>query len=700
MSRSPEHRWRQFALPAAVAVSLLAVLLLPGLIQMAERQKSRMENRAPAIARTYSPGDLLMTPRADAWEGEQYAVTWLAASSASPPVLPPGVSRLPGPGEAFVSPALDRLARDEPPLAARYPRREIIGNEGILSGDELLAYVGLPADRVPSSAFRVSGFGNGFGGTRGPGFELDVPPAPKHVAAGGALFLFVPALIALIAGAGAASRTRDHRFRVLYWLGAPPSALMKLAMIETLALAAPSAIVVMVAWVALSGLIEWIPILDVHPLAGDVAVPWWLAAIEAVGAVATACAFSAMGAVLQNRTRSEGTRATVTSPALSWSRILPLSVALLALAARPLVNGGIRDGLLLLGIVTGTLGLPAALPLILRGCGHLLASGRSLLLLLAGRSLDWDPIRAARTHAAAAVLVSLVLVGIGYVAWRDGDVRAAPLESRAGISVAWPNDRPGDLERLGETLQGVALVRWRWSPDGLAAEVEAPCARLAPMARVTCDSEGPYSLDGADANIVARLLGAPPVQSVTVTLVESLPSSDGGAGQLLVLGSGDQLQLEAEVRTAAMRILPASVVRGPSEAGMSYGPSHHWTIAGMTLAALVLGLATLLATVDRRLAREREGARLRRLGMRERSIKALESIMVAVPFAAAVAAGGGMGLLLCHVLLAQAQPSAPMPWGPIARLLAVIGSAALAGGLALAVFGRGAGVGQENALND
>ncbi len=66
MSRSPEHRWRQFALPAAVAVSLLAVLLLPGLIQMAERQKSRMENRAPAIARTYSPGDLLMTPRADA----------------------------------------------------------------------------------------------------------------------------------------------------------------------------------------------------------------------------------------------------------------------------------------------------------------------------------------------------------------------------------------------------------------------------------------------------------------------------------------------------------------------------------------------------------------------------------------------------------------------------------------------------------
>lgn len=700
MSRSPEHRWRQVALPAAVAGSLLAVLLWPGLVRMAGRQQARIEDRAPVLGQADGPRDLLMAPRADAWAGKQYAVTWLAASSEAVPVLPPGVGRLPGPGEAFVSPALDRLARREPLLASRYPNREVIGDEGILSGDELLAYVGLPADRVPSNAFLVNGFGSGAGGSNRRGFELAEPPSPKHVAAGGALFLALPALIALVAGASVASRTRDHRFRVLHWLGAPPSALVKLAVAETLVLTAPPAIAVTVAWTALSGSIGLIPILNVHPLKGDLAIPWPLAAIEAAGVVAAACVFSAMGAVLQNRRRGEGTRAVVGSPALSWVRALPLTVALLSLVARPLVHGSAHDGLLLLAIAAGTLGLVVLLPVLMRWCGQLLGSGRSVLLLLAGRSLAWDPIRVARSHAGAVVLITLVLVGIGYIAWRDAEVRAAPLESRAGISVGWPNEKPGDLERLGESLPGLVLARWRWSPDGSVAEVEAPCDRLAPVAGLTCDSSHPYALDGAGVAALARLLGAPPGMGVAVTLVDHLAPSESTGGQVLVLGSGDPLPLEDRVRTAAMLMLPASVVRGPSEAGMSYGPAHHWTIAGMTMAAIVLGAATLLAAVDRRLAREREGTRLRRLGMGERSIKALEAAMVAVPFATAVLASGALGLLFCRLILDQAQTPAPMPWGPIGSLSAVVAGAALAGGLAVAVFGRVPGAGGVNALDD
>lgn len=699
MSRSPEHRWRQFALPVAVAIALLAALLWPGLIRMAGQQAARMENRQPVIALSENPGDLLMAPRADAWEGEQYAVTWLAASSETPPVLPPGVSRLPGPGEAFVSPALDRLARREPLLAARYPYREVIGDEGVLSGDELFAYVGLPADRLPSHPFRVSGFGAA-DSSRGRGFELEVPPAQEHVAAGGLLFLLVPAVMLLIAGANAASRTRDHRFRVLYWMGAPPSALVRLAVAETLALALLPAIAVTVAWAALSGSIGWVPILGVHPLEGDLAIPWWLAGIEATAVVLAACAFSAMGAVLQNRRQGEGTRAGVSTPELSWSRAMPLAVGLFALAARLFVHGSARDGLLLLAIVAGTLGLPVVLPLIMRWCGQALALGGSVLLLLAGRSLAWDPIRAARSHAGAVVLVTLVLVGIGYVAWRDAEVRAAPLESRAGISVGWPAEKEGDLQRLGDAAPGLTVVRWRWNEEGTAAEVEASCEQLAPFAGLTCDSGSRYALESAGVASVARLLGAPPGAGVRVTLVEELARSVGGSGQALVLGSGDPLELEAQVRTAAMLALPASVVRGPSEAGMSYGPAHHWTIAGMAMAAIVLGVATLLAAVDRRLAREREGARLRRLGMGERSIKALESIMVAAPFVAAIAAGGVLGLFFCRMLLDQGRPPAPMPWDAIARFALAITGAALAGGLAIAVFGRGEDPGNANALSD
>lgn len=56
MSRSPEHRWRQVALPAAVAGSLLAVLLWPCLVRMAGRQQARIEDRVrPCSGRLTAP---------------------------------------------------------------------------------------------------------------------------------------------------------------------------------------------------------------------------------------------------------------------------------------------------------------------------------------------------------------------------------------------------------------------------------------------------------------------------------------------------------------------------------------------------------------------------------------------------------------------------------------------------------------------
>src|SRR3954453_3159688 len=127
----------------AVAVTLgigLLLLTLAG-INAVHAQNDRfawLETGAAGAQHTSGGDPLWWRLTADTFSGEQIGRVDVAATGLRSDV-PPGLDRLPGPGEYFASPALAALMRDVPAdqLADRYPGRlgGSIGSAGVKSPD-------------------------------------------------------------------------------------------------------------------------------------------------------------------------------------------------------------------------------------------------------------------------------------------------------------------------------------------------------------------------------------------------------------------------------------------------------------------------------------------------------------------------------------------------------------------------------------
>ncbi|MGA8457696.1 MAG: hypothetical protein WB800_20015, partial [Streptosporangiaceae bacterium] len=94
---------------------------------------------------TPTPGAELWQSSADYFDGQTIERLDLAALGPHAP-LPPGLSRLPGPGQYYASPALAALLRTVPrdELGARYPGRLVgtIGDKALTGPDELVIFIG------------------------------------------------------------------------------------------------------------------------------------------------------------------------------------------------------------------------------------------------------------------------------------------------------------------------------------------------------------------------------------------------------------------------------------------------------------------------------------------------------------------------------------------------------------------------------
>lgn len=150
-----EHRWRRVAVPVSAAVFMLMMLAGSSVVAMVQREAHRDAARTALVATKPSPEDLLLTRGDDVWGGEQFAVIWIEPAGEAKPVLPPGMTRFPKPGQAVVSPELDRLSSHDPALAARYPNHLVLKPDGIRSGGELFAYVRMPEDRTLAGNLRA-----------------------------------------------------------------------------------------------------------------------------------------------------------------------------------------------------------------------------------------------------------------------------------------------------------------------------------------------------------------------------------------------------------------------------------------------------------------------------------------------------------------------------------------------------------------
>lgn len=686
---APEHRWRRVTVPVAAAIFMLLLLIATSIVSMIQLEAQRTEQRSALWADTPSATDLFLAVRDDVWRGEQFPVVWMEPAGEEKPVLPPGVEQVPEPGQAIVSPALARMASRNPELARRYPNRAVLGSEGIRSGDELFAYVRIPEGRTleeDSTADRIHAFGTTSGNGSFTPLSMQPPVPIMPVAAGVLGFLVLPGLVVLAVGLAAASEVRDKRFGVLRWLGASSRTLVALAVLETLILAFLGLVAATVFWSVLSRRLEWIPIVGHGIVRGDLMLPWWVLVVElCVGVVVTAVLAIAVTTILPailHRHTNAGPRPASERISMTPLRTLPLVAAVIAFVLGGVVGGNLAGTLNLFGILAAIIGVPLILPSALRVVGARLGRLESVPASIAGRGLQWDPVRAARPFVGVATLLVVALAGSGFIAVARYVETTPPTNSQTqAVAVRWLDPQPSDSTRLANGL-GSGLVAPTYE-NGNKLIVGADCYKLAQyFSKANCNPEAPFKLPAEIEPILAEtsLYGGPTTE---VRLASADEVTAGGSA--LVLDNSSLKALDGRVREAAMQTLPAPYVYSPLSFVMRESPLVPWIIGGVTVAAISLATGCLLSLVDRLLVARKNHRHLLNLGLASRRLLALEAWLFAAPYAAVVGVGLCAGVAICSLMAGIS--GVPVPWPTVGLLVGIAVLIGLLGVAGVTLFG-------------
>ncbi|MDQ1665190.1 MAG: hypothetical protein QOH75_1221 [Actinomycetota bacterium] len=341
---------------------------------------------------------------------------------------PAGLTRLPGPGEVVVSPALARLL-DGPnrgELAARLPGRVVatIGPAGLLGPGELMAWVGVSADPTPSVGGQptaVRGFGN-----PGPA------EAPVYMSSGDKLALglafvglLVPVLVLIATLTRLSAAARERRLAAIRLVGATRRQTRWLAAAETGVAAAAGAVGGLgVFYLLRAPLAALVPTRN-GVFATDIAPPVALTILVLVG-VPVLAVTTAVLALRRVVTSPLGVTRRAAPRRVGWWRLVPLTVGMLMLLGawydrHNLLTGGTRGAVLLLGGASLSLiGLAVAAAAVARLGGLLLHRfGPGTASQLAGRRLEADPAAAARVLTGAMLVVAVVGWLLGFLPLLD-----------------------------------------------------------------------------------------------------------------------------------------------------------------------------------------------------------------------------------------------------------------------------------------
>ncbi len=713
---TPEHRWRRVAVLVSATVFMLLILAAASVVVMMHRESERVEQRTALLASEPSPTDLDLAYGDDVWRGEQYLAVWMEPAGEKRPILPPGMDQLPEPGQAVVSPALDREAASNPDLAKRYPNRLVLDSVGVRSEDELFAYIRVPEDRTISGdlvkelsgdteAVRVRAFGLPTGNSTSYGLDpLSPTPTVSQTVAGVVGFLIVPGLIVLTVGLAAASVVRERRFEVLRWIGASRRTLAALAILETMLLAVPGLVAATIFWTIISPSLERVPFVGHTAVRGDLELPWWLLLAGLGAGVAVTALVAIMvttGTSILRRAETARPRPASERVSLTLLRAAPLSIAFLLLALGWLIRGPIGGIFNLGGIVAMIAGVPFVFPNVLRATGIMLGKLKSVPASIAGRGLEWDPLRAARPFLGVAALLIVTLAGSGYIALA-GQVGTSSLPTEGtqpAVIIEWLDPQPDDFIRLSNAI-GAGLVvpfgegahehengRTHEHSNGDALVIGAKCSQLAPyFPGTSCSSEAPYRLaEDMERKLTETM--APAAHSPD-TEVRLAPAQDIAMdGRALAIDNAPLETLEGRVRGAAMRLLPAPYVYSWLSSLGQASPLVSWIAGGIVAAAIALTLGCLTSLIDRLLGTHRHRRHLLNLGVSPRRLAAIEAWLFAAPYGSVAAISFCAGLMVCVLIVGIFPEDITMPWRGVIITLGIALVVGLAGTMSMALFG-------------
>ncbi|GAA3351842.1 ABC transporter permease [Amorphoplanes nipponensis] len=507
--REAAVRLAVIALSVALGVGLLLVALtgLHGVTSQNDRYGWANSADAPGAERGVDP--LWWQLRVDGFDRRTIGRVDLAATGPRSPV-PPGLPRLPGPGEYFASPELARLIAATPAaeLADRFPGRRLAGTIGpraLPAPDSLVAVVGYaPAELSRRAGVSRVGTIATTAPTRCPrGCWSGIPSSGLQlILSVVAAALIFPLFILISTATRLAATRREQRFAAMRLVGATPAQVSVVSAVESTVSALAGTVLGFALFLLFRDAVAGIPFTGAPMFPADLALD--PVTVLGVGlGVPLIAALAARLALRRVRISPLGVSRRVTPrPPRAW-RLVPLAAGLAEMAyfvgRRPDTTNG-QIAAYLSGIFTILIGLVTAGPWLTMAGSRLVARrARRPAALIAARRLADDPRAGFRSVSGLVLALFVTSVAVGVIGSISADrgPRADP-----DVATLYTLFRDEETAPAGDPV-----------PAGLAAQpgVRASVVTRLPPAGVPVPESpsdsfgGPYVLASCDE--IARLPG-------------------------------------------------------------------------------------------------------------------------------------------------------------------------------------------------
>lgn len=673
---------------------------------------------APGSASTSSTQPLWWVLGTDSFTDQTIFEADVAATGPGSPI-PPGIPQLPGPGQFYASPALDRLLRSTPAneLADRFTGQQIgiIGQAGLPSPDSLIIVVGHGAQQLSTlpGVEQITGFNTdpNVGGVA-TGVHND---RLKIFLAVGVVALLLPVLVFIGTATRLAAARREQRFAAMRLVGATPRQVTVISTVEACMAALFGVVIGFGLFYAGRPALAHLQFTGQRSAPGDLSPGLVAIVLVAVG-VPIAAAVSSRLAMRRGQISPLGVLRRVTPPAPRAYRLIPVVAGLAELlffiaVGHPSTTGGQIIGYMSGGVLI-IIGLVIAGPwLTMVGARTVARRAQRPSTLLAGKRLADNPSAAFRTISGLIIALFVASASVGVLSTilshggTANDTSAArqtlvqrlggpesigvngpPPSTTATTAVAVP---PAVLAEL-TSIPGVQGATVIYTTPGANEQRSAGLVSCSQLART------PAIGSCAPGAKVADLSGLGPISSEDLpTLAGHVwPAADISPDQLdqlsaraiVVLTDGSITALE-QARTNLEHAFPGDIPETVSQISSSVRRTitEVQQIADVVIvASLVIAGCSLAVSVTAGIAdRKRPFSLLRLAGTPLRVLRRMVILEAAVPLVVISVISAGLGFLAAGMFLhSQLDYSLRPPGaeyyvlviGGIVTSLAIIGS--------------------------
>ncbi|MEU7874647.1 FtsX-like permease family protein [Dactylosporangium sp. NPDC049140] len=631
---------------------------------------------------------LLWRLRDDGYRGQDVLRVDVAALGPAAP-HPPGLTRIPGPGELAVSPRMRQLMATAPAdqLADRFPGRitATIGDAALRSPDALVVFVGYDPDQLAGHADVIQ--------------VRSIEAAPRNAAPTrfgrvviglGAAAVVLPILVLIGTATRLGTARREQRLAAMRLVGALPRQIRLIAAVEAAVAAVTGVALGFAAFLAARPFAARVDIDGSGFFVADLRLTW-LAAMIVAGGVPVLAVAAALASLRGVQMSPLGVARQSPARRVHWWRLVPLLVGAIGFAVTlPVLTRSQGDGpLWLIAVVMGALilGIVVIGPWITRGVGLLLTTGGRAAGLLAGHRLAASPTTGFRAISGVVVAVFLVTVigalSASTLAQIPPSGRIVLPPSAVGVQFTDPAGNPLSADRARtlteriRTVPGVvALLDLRVQPGRDQTTVLTRCGNLRAAGLATCSA--PDAVVSLDARgLLSGELGD--VRPVPAADLPSLPLA------ALLVATDTRPQTGDLVRTVIETTVPGDLSDLPWTAGELKAQNHRQLTqmtdiseAILLVTLIIAGCSLAVAVTGGLLERRHPFTLLRLAGMRPRDLSRVLVLETVAPLLGIAAVSVALGLAVAADVLRVNH----MPW----RLPPAGYWWTLSGGMAIAVI--------------